>query len=393
MGGPPYASVVEELVKLLKQNDQYDNLQKANDQVLSYDIVEIKKLSIIDRDSFLDYMDFLVTTWIPSEDLEGKDVYYRLVVFYFIFDQPALKDLQSPIHPASARKPLSWLSNWLVGYTKEIGNLLDQESSLTSQSVKTFYDSPEYNMNDYIVPRGGWKTFNDFFRRSTKPGYRPIDALCDSSVIVSPADSTFDGSWAVSPSSQVNIKNIEWNIHGLLKESPYAGLFEGGIFIHSFLNTFDYHRQHTPIDDKVVEARTIDGQLYLGVTVANDPETGKPKFKGQRRVTGKADGSLNATVSAPDDAGYQFLQCRGLVVLETKIGYVAVLPIGMAQMSSVIVTAEVGKELRKGEEISYFQFGESDFVVVFQASSNVQLLAELNTHYKMGQRIGVAQPK
>ena len=89
-------------------------------------------------------------------------------------------------------------------------------------------------------------------------------------------------------------------------------------------------------------------------------------------------------LASPDDAGYQFLQCPGLVVLEMKIGYVAVLPIGMAQMSSVIVTAEVQQELRKGEEISYFQFGGSDVVVVFQASSNVQLLAELNTHYKMG---------
>ena len=61
-------------------------------------------------------------------------------------------------------------------------------------------------------------------------------------------------------------------------------------------------------------------------------------------------------------------------------------------MSSVIVTAEVWKELRKGEEILNFQFGGSDIVVVFQASSNVQLSAELNTHYKVEQRIGVAQP-
>ena len=106
---------------------------------------------------------------------------------------------------------------------------------------------------------------------------------------------------------------------------------KAGIF-HAFFSStlFDYYRQHTPVDGKVVEARTIDGQVYLEVTVANSPETGKPKLKGQRRVTGRADGSLNATVSAPDDAGYQFLQCRGLVVLETKLGYVAVLPIGTA---------------------------------------------------------------
>ena len=393
MGGPTYSSVVEDLVKLLRQHHQYDNLQEAVEQAVAYNIPELKTLGIIDRESFLDYMDFLVRTWVPSEDLEGKDVYYRLVVFYFIFDQPALKNLQSPIKPTSAHRPLSWLSAWLVEYAKEMGRLLDQESSLTAESLKTFFESPLYNMNDYIEPRGGWKTFNDFFARSTKPGYRPIDSLCDSKVIVSPADSTFDGAWPVNDSSHVKIKNIHWNIQDLLKGSPYAGAFEDGIFMHSFLNTYDYHRQHAPVDGKVVEARNIAGQVYLEVKVVEDPKTGKPNLHGERHTHGKPDNSLNATVSAPDDAGYQFLQCRGLIVLETEIGLVAVLPMGMAQVSSVIITAEVGKYLRKGEEISYFQFGGSDIVLVFQKRSGVKLTAELNKHYNMGEKIGFADPE
>ena len=388
-----YSSVVNELVSLLKQHDLYDGLQAAVDKALSYDIPEIEKLGISDRTSFLDYMDMLVSTWIPSEDLEGKDVYYRLVVFYFIFDQPPLKNEQSPIEPASAHEPLSWLSAWLVDYAKAMGNLLDQEGSLTKESLKKFYRSPAYKMNDYIVPRGGWRTFNDFFARSTKPGYRPIADLCDPTVIVSPADSTFDGSWEVSAASQVNIKNIVWNVQDLLKGSKYAKHFEGGIFMHSFLNTFDYHRQHAPVGGTVVEARTIQGQVYLEVTVTSDPETGKCLLGGQRCISGKPDGSLNTTVDAPDEAGYQFLQCRGLIVLETEIGYVAVLPIGMAQVSSVIVTAEVGKVLRKGEEISYFQFGGSDIVVVFQKHSDVNLSASVGTHYSMGEQIGKAYPE
>lgn len=388
-----YSNVVNELVRLLKQHDQYENLQEAVDQARSHHIAEIDKLGIRDRTSFLDYMDMLISTWIPSEDLAGKDIYYRLVVFYFIFDQPALKRLQSPIEPQSARKPLTWLSAWLVSYAKEMGNSLDQEGSLTKESLKTFYRSPEYRMDDYIVPRGGWKTFNDFFARSTKPGYRPIADLCDQTVIVSPADSTFDGSWKVSPSSHVKIKHLEWYISDLLQGSPYAEKFEGGLFMHSFLNTFDYHRQHAPVGGKVVEARTIEGQAYLEVKVERHPETGKPILGGHRSIAGKPEGSLNATVSAPDDAGYQFLQLRGLIVLETKIGYVAVLPIGMAQVSSVIVTAEVGKVLRKGEEISYFQFGGSDIVVVFQKHSHVKLSATLNHKYLMGEEIGKASPQ
>ena len=91
MGGPPYWSVVEDLVKLLRQHHQYDNLQKAVEQAVAYNIAELKKIGNVDRESFLDCMDFLVRTWIPSEDLEGKDVYYRLIIHYSIFDQPVLK--------------------------------------------------------------------------------------------------------------------------------------------------------------------------------------------------------------------------------------------------------------------------------------------------------------
>jgi phosphatidylserine decarboxylase len=80
------------------------------------------------------------------------------------------------------------------------------------------------------------------------------------------------------------------------------------------------------------------------------------------------------------------------VVLDTPIGLVAVLPIGMCQLSSVILTAEVGVTLRKGEEISYFQFGGSDIIVLFEAKSNVSFTEQPNVHYKMGTRIAQAFP-
>jgi hypothetical protein len=47
---------------------------------------------------------------------------------------------------------------------------------------------------------------------------------------------------------------------------------------------------------------------------------------------------------------------------------------------------------RKGEEISYFQFGGSDIVVLFEARSNVSFTAQPNVHYKMGTRIAQAFP-
>jgi len=61
-----------------------------------------------------------------------------------------------------------------------------------------------------------------------------------------------------------------------------------------------------------------------------------------------------------DGTGYQFTQARGLIVIDSPVGLVAVLPIGMGQVSSVNLTAQVGAHLAKGEEFGYFAFGGSD---------------------------------
>lgn len=64
----------------------------------------------------------------------------------------------------------------------------------------------------------------------------------------------------------------------------------------------------------------------------------------------------------------------------------------MSQVSSVIITADVGVTLRKGEELSYFQFGGSDIIVIFESLSNVSLSALPTVHYKMETKIGNAYP-
>jgi phosphatidylserine decarboxylase len=199
-------------------------------------------------------------------------------------------------------------------------------------------------------------------------------------------------SWPVSEDSIVTIKGIPWPIMDLLKDSKYADQFAGGVFTHAFLNTYSYHRQHAPVDGKVVEAKVIQGQAYLETEVSKDAN-GKNVLQAVRRTTGKSKYSFSPqTVDAPDTPGYQFLQTRGLVVIENeKVGLVAVLPIGMAQVSSVILTAEEGVTLRKGEEISYFQFGGSDCVVVFQAKAKVNITAVAGTAYAMGKQIAIAQ--
>ena len=95
------------------------------------------------------------------------------------------------------------------------------------------------------------------------------------------------------------------------------------------------------------------------------------------------------TVDAPDSPGYQFLQARGLILIDNKdVGLVAVLPIGMAQVSLVVLRVKKGDVVEKGQEISYFQFGGSDIVMVFQKDSKVKLDQIPDIHYNVGSQIG-----
>lgn len=142
-------------------------------------------------------------------------------------------------------------------------------------------------------------------------------------------------------------------------------------------------KKKTPANSRLASA-----QVYLEVNAVPIPGTdGVKTLVPYRSMDGAA-----KQFDAPDTPGYQFAQNRGLVVMETAVGLVAILPMGMAQVSSVMLTAEEGVTLTKGEEISYFQFGGSDIVMVFQRQSNVNITAKEGTHNKMGTVLGYAYP-
>ena len=382
MAEKKYSPIVQELIDMIAKNGWEDKFQKALDNCHALNTIEYENIKTLG--DFYDWLEGELH-WVPVENPEGTEVYEHVTMFYFLFDQSPVKELQTPIIPSQLKgnvmPPLTPLSEWMRKFVISFGAWMDKPESLTPEAVESYYKAPRYNMGDYEMPMGGWKTFNQFFARRTKPGYRPIAAINDDHVITSPADSTNDGQWEVSADSKVNIKGLEWSLEELLEGSKYKDEFAGGTWTHQFLNTTDYHRQHAPVGGKVIEARVLQGAAYLGVEAV--PIEGDEK--GRTHI-------VRRKLTALDEPGYQFLQMRGLIVIKSKIGKVAILPMGMAQVSSIIVTAEEGTKLRKGEEISYFQFGGSDIVMVFQRDSNVSITAQPGIHYKVGTRIAQAFP-
>lgn len=368
--------IVERLAALIRQYGWADHFNQALEHAARQGVVQIEHLRSLG--DYLVYIDDMVR-WAPRELGDSRLVHDKLVEFHFILDQPPLRELQSPIEPSSGAQPLTPLSQWMSDYAVAWGAYLD--TSASAQQVESFRTNPAFRWDDYMPPPSGYQTFNQFFARHVRPGRRPVADLCDDGTVVSPADANFIGAWPVADDSSIlvdepvlNVKGLRWSIQQLLDGSQYAQRFAGGVFTHSALRTFDYHRWHAPVSGTVLEARIIQGQVWLDVDAV------EVEVNGQKRKV----------LRALEGTGYQFVQTRGLVVLDSPVGLVACLPVGMAQVSSVVITADVGSRIRKGEELGYFQFGGSDFVMVFESHAQLTLNCQPEQHFLQGAAVGTA---
>lgn len=373
--------IVEKLVNLIEAHGWGDRFEQALDEAAAQKVAQIAHIRTLD--DYLRYIDDMAR-WAPRELGNSRLVHDKLVEFHFILDQPAVRSLQSPLAPALlgsgphvVRTPLSLLSQWMSDYAVAWGAYLDTPAS--AQHIDSFRTNPAFRWDDYMQPPSGYQTFNQFFARHARPGRRPVAGLCDDSVVVSPADAVFIGAWPVAGDSSIrvdeptlDVKGLRWSIQQLLDGSQYAERFAGGVFTHSALRTYDYHRWHAPVSGTVLEARIVQGQVWLDV----------------QAVEVELAGAKRKILRAMEGTGYQFVQTRGLVVLDSPVGLVACLPVGMAQVSSVVITAEVGSQIRKGEEMGYFQFGGSDFVMVFEQRAFLAMSCRPDEHFLQGAEVG-----
>ena len=302
----------------------------------------------------------------------NQKVYDLLCQSYWLLDQNLEDDPEKPIRTIQSYDKFA---DWLVEFANAWGSFLDTEESLTVASLDSFEHDTMYNMHWYNKNKPTWKTFNQFFYREFNDAdpetglspLRPISSPNNNTNVVSPADCTYKMFYPIvkgnvlSPEGE-RLKHTHsiGTIAELLDGSKYAKDFDNGTFIHYFLSPFDYHRFHTPVSGKVLEIRAITGQVYLNVNMG--------------------DGQFHAPDDSESDdtqVGYEFTQARGLIVIDAgkDVGKVAVLPIGMCQVSGVMMydgtdpslpVNLTNKEVVKGQEFGKFRFGGSDIIMVFE---------------------------
>ena len=313
MSFPPSTPIVKELNEYFSENPDFrvafeESFKKAR----KTDLEEWTKYNIHSIEDYFRYIDGFVH-WVPREDASGKEVYNHICLFYFVLNFSPIHDYRSRIHPSS-RSPWTWLSDWVIRYSQEMGKWMDEPDSITEETIKTFVDCPAYRdkavsnfYRQYPRKPEEWTSFNEFFSRKINPDLRPIAAPDDPTVIACPADCTFSGQWNIHDKStvqfrepDVNLKGVPWSIKQLLDDGShnFHPLFSGGIFTHAFLNTTNYHRLHAPVSGKVIHAKVIPGLCYLEVVVKTDTSRGmKPRLTMHRRMTPD---NLETFFSSPD---------------------------------------------------------------------------------------------
>ena len=308
--------------------------------------------------------------WNVLKGSGAEDIYTNidqsLNYFYFINDMH-LEELDGLGLYKGSLQYVSPYREWLTRFVRHWGAFLSTPQSWNEEYYRLIYKDEKFGLkNGQYEPPENWRSFNDFFsRRLSSPEMRPVASPEDERVVVSPADSKVQGAWRIDKDSHIlddngfRIKSGRFgSVDELLgRDSRYVGCFSGGVLTHTFLDVHDYHRYHFPVSGVVREVRIMPGDTASG---------------GEMRW----DSAAKRYVLDSRVPGWQMIETRGCVVVETeKFGEVAVLPVGMSQISSINFECDVkeGKHVCKGDILGYFLFGGSDIIMLFSRKADFKL--------------------
>ena len=218
------------------------------------------------------------------------------------------------------------------------------------------YLSLDESVYDPNQPHGGFRSWNDFFTRPFKDinQSRPIAPNHTNKDIISPVDGQV---WKISKQVQqkaaFEIKGEQYYLTDLLDEAEHSALlkpFIDGLAVQVVLMPFNYHRWHAPVTGLIKHIKTVPGLFFAAPT--------------------------------PDQnyaASFPFLShvnTRTIVFIEPldgRIGDIALIFVGLTEVSSCQATVKEGDTVLLGDEIGHFSFGGSTCCMLFAKSHIAQL--------------------
>jgi len=265
--------------------------------------------------------------------------------------------------------PTCFLSR-IFGYIARIS--VSQE--LLNPIIEWYCKKFNVNMKEYIIPKDGYKNFDDFFTRKLKPKARVIATTPKN--VVSPVDALIYEFGKINDTSIIQAKGVDFSVHNLVPSNT-ADNFRNGMFITLYLSPGDYHRIHSPVTGKIVGYFNIPGRLF---TV-------------QEYMVNKLKGLFSK-----NERLISYIQTTKSLIAVCKIGAMNVGRISInhadvitnktfRKKEETFYSKEKIKNVKIGDEIGMFHLG-STIILLFPKNSVKFSGIKTGTKVKMGQKIG-----
>lgn len=204
------------------------------------------------------------------------------------------------------------------------------------------------------LPYYGFSSWDDFFTRIFRKGRRPVAEPDNDAVIANACESApYRIADNVKLRDRFWIKGQPYSLYHMMAGDPLVEQFEGGTIYQAFLSALSYHRWHSPVSGKIVKTRVIDGSYYAEALSEGFDPAGPNESQGY--ITQVA--------------------ARALVFIEADnpdIGLMAVMFVGMAEVSSNEITVYEGQRVKKGDQLGMFHFGGSTHTLIFRPAVNLE---------------------
>lgn len=254
----------------------------------------------------------------------------------------------------------TWVQKFVSNYVGD-----KKKSPQSKKDIEPFLKDFGMTLDEYLVPEGGFQSFNDFFVRFKKN----IKFPSEPEIFASPCDARLSVSRIENGVPALKIKGKDIPLPDLL------GSFKNKCPKSGWAMTFrlcplDYHRFHFVDDGVVSKAHKLGTQLH----------------------------SVNPWALQQIPKIFEWNE-RQLAIQETKnFGEVLYVEVGAMCVGRIHQTYDVGAVAKRGQEKGYFDFGASTQVVIVGENEGKKLklnpeIIEKNNHgfevlVKLGQELG-----
>ena len=227
--------------------------------------------------------------------------------------------------------------------SKVMGWMKDRPSS--ARSLPEFVREYGIDMEESARPLGDFRSFNDFFTRTLRPGARPV---CGDGCVALPADGRHSGWQDAAEMRGAFVKGQRFDLPALLGSAELARRYAHGTVVLSRLCPVDYHRFHFAVSGTPEAAARIPGPL-----------ASVSPYCLRRRLA------------------WLWTNKRELTVIHSDaVGDVLSLAVGATGVGAITQTYTPGQHADKAQEQGFFAFGGST-VMTFFLPGRVQLAEDI----------------